>query len=130
MIRKILHAVRRESAPQIVYDRYQTADDILGTKFTPWEIIFPKGLKLLYLPYSEVQWAYIRTQAHRVTLGCCAGDIEEHWVVLVGRDGNVTSVPFDRLSHAQAAIKLIQNAAAHIAIGYTEDNKACFGSAV
>lgn len=130
MIRKILHAVRHENAPQIVYERFRTADDVLGTKFTPWEIIFPQGLKRLYLPYSEVQWAYIRTQAHRVTLGCCAGDLEEHWVVLMCRDGSTVSVPFDRLSHAEAAIQLISDAAAHIAIGFTDENKARFQSAV
>lgn len=130
MIRKILHAVRRENAPQIVYDRYMTADDVLGTKVSPWEIIFPQGLKLLYLPFSEIQWAYIRTQAHRVTLGCCAGDLEEHWIVLVGRDGNATSVPFDRLSHAEAAMNLIREAAPHIVIGYTAENRARFESAV
>ena len=130
MIRKILHAVRGTAAPKIVYDRYMTADDVLGKKITPWEIIYPQGMKLLYLPFSEVQWAYIRTQAHRVTLGCCAGDLEEHWLMLVGRDGRITSIPFDRLSHAEAAIGLIRRAAPEIAIGYTEDNKLRYGSAV
>lgn len=130
MIRKILHAVRMENAPQIVYERYRTADDVLGTKFTPWEIIFPKGLQLRYLPYNEVQWAYIRTEAHRVTLGCCAGDIEEHWVVLRTRDGSTVSVPFDRLSHAEAAIRLIAEAAPHIAIGFTAEHRTKFESAV
>lgn len=130
MIRKILHAVRGENAPQIVYERFRTADDVLGTRFTPWEVIYPQGLKFLYLPYSEVQWAYIRTQAHRVTLGCCAGDIEEHWVMLSGRDGNITAVPFERLSHAEAAVQLIRQAAPHIAIGYTEENKSRFLTAM
>ena len=129
MIRKIQHAVHGENAPQIVYERFHTADDVLNTRFTAWEIIFPQGFRFLYLPYCEVQWAYIRTQAHRVTLGCCAGDLEEHWIMLVGRDGSVTSVPFDRMSHAEAAIGLIRKAAPHIAIGYTEENKARFGAA-
>lgn len=130
MIRKILHAVRREQAPQMVYERFPVADDVLGTKFTPWEIIYPQGLKFHYLPYSEVCWAYIRTVAQRVSLGCCAGDLEQHWVVLAGRDGNRTQVPFDRLSHAEAAIRLISEAAPHIAIGFTDEHRARFESAV
>ena len=129
MIRKIEHALDHTPAPEAVYDRFRAADDILGTRFSTQEIIYPERLHFNYVPYSELQWAYIRTEAHRVTLGCCAGDLEEHWVVLVSRDGSVTSVPFDRMSHAEAAIGLIRKAAPHIAIGYTEENKARFGAA-
>lgn len=129
MIRKIQHALDHTPAPEAVYDRFRAADDILGTRFSTQEIIYPERLHFNYVPYSELQWAYIRTEAHRVTLGCCAGDIEEHHVMLMDRFGSIVQVPFDRLSHAEAALQLIGKAAPHITIGYTDENRARFGVA-
>lgn len=129
MIRKIQHAATKQPAPQSVYDRFSAADDVLGTRVSSGEIVFPVKLHLEYVPFGEVQWMYIRTEAHRVTLGCCAGDIEEHRLMLVGRNGLVAAVPFDRLSYAEAAIGLIRKAAPHIAIGFTAENRARFGVA-
>lgn len=129
MIRKIQHAVTRADAPGDVYDRFRTADDMLGTRFSPREIVFPVGLHFEYVPYAEIEWAYIRTEEHRVTMGCCAGTIDENRIMLVDRSGNTTAVPFDRLGYAEHALKLIGAAAPHIAIGFTAENRARFGIA-
>lgn len=129
MIRKIHHAVTRTDAPKAVYDRFRTADDMLGTRFSPHEIVFPVGLHFEYLPYDEVKWAYIHTEEHRVTMGCCAGTITENRIMLIGHSGSITAVPFDRLGYAEHALKLIGQAAPNIAIGFNAENRARFGVA-
>ncbi|MDO4357505.1 MAG: hypothetical protein Q4E13_13470 [Clostridia bacterium] len=123
MRRKIIHAVDRSPAPEAVYARAAAADDMLGTRFSPEEIVFPVGLHREYLPYAAVRWAYLRVEESRVTLGCCNGVIEDNRLMLVTADGCAVAVPFDRASYAEHALELVRRAAPHIAIGFTEDNR-------
>lgn len=128
MRRTIIHAIHRTPAPEAVYTRAQSADDLLGTRFTPEEIVFSVGLHREYMPYAEVVWAYQRIEESRVTMGCCSGVIEDNRVVLVAADGRSVSVPFDRNGYAEHALKLITDAAPHIAVGYTDQNRAKFAA--
>lgn len=129
MIRKIQHAATKQPASQSVYDRFSVADDILGTRISPREIVFPVKLHLEYVPFDEVQWVYIRTEAFQTRMCCATCSLEEHRLMLVGRDGLIAAVPFDRMSHAKAAIDLIGKAAPHIVVGFTAENRARFGLA-
>lgn len=126
MRRKLIHATLRTPAPEAVYDRAATADDLLGTRFTSEEIVFPVGLHREYLPYAEIRWAYLRVEDSRVTLGCCNGVIQENRLMLVTDGGQTVSVPFDRSGYAEHALERIAKAAPQAAIGFSEANRAKF----
>ncbi len=128
MRRRIIHAVHRSEAPEAVYARAATADDLLGVRFSPDEIVFPVGLHREYLPYADVRWAYLRVEESHVTLGCCSGAIEDHRLMLITADGHAVAIPFDRAGYAEHALERVRQAAPRAAIGFTEDNRRKFAA--
>ena len=125
MRRKILHAITRTPAPEAVYARAQSADDLLGVRFTPEEIVFPVRLHREYLPYADVVWAYLYVKESEMSTGeFDGGCIVENRLVLYAADGRSASVKFDRTSYGQHALDLVARAAPHLAIGFTAENRA------
>ncbi len=127
MRRKILHAITRIPAPEAVYARARTADDLLGVRFTPEEIVFPVRLHREYLPYADVVWAYLSVRETEMRTGeFDGGCIVENRLVLYATDGRSASIRFDRTAHGQHALDRVAEAAPHIAIGFTDANRAKF----
>ena len=130
MRRKIIHSMTKAPAPEAACARIATADDLLGVRFSPQEISWPRLFKREYLPYAEVVWAYLsirETQMHTGEFdGAC---LTETRLILFNAQGQHAAIKFDRPSYGEHALKLIQQAAPHIAIGSTPENQKKFGFA-
>ena len=127
MRRKILHATARTPAPEAVYRRARTADDLLGVRFTAEEIVFPVRLHREYLPYAEIVWAYLYVRETSVNTGEFDGScVVDCRLVMYTEDGTCAAIRFDRTAYGQHALERIAAAAPRMAVGFTPENRARF----
>lgn len=124
MRRKILHATARTPAPDVVYRRAKTADDLLGVRFTEEEIVFPVRLHREYLPYAEIVWAYLYVRETSVNTGEFDGScVVDNRLVMYTAGGACAAIRFDRTSYGQHALDRVSAAAPHMAVGFTPENR-------
>lgn len=127
MRRKIIHAITKAPADEAVYARVAAADDLLGVRFSPQEISWPRLFKREYLPYAEVVWAYLSIRETQMQTGefdgACLTDTR---LVLFTANGQYAAVKFDRQSYGEHALELVRKAAPRIAIGCTPENREKF----
>lgn len=127
MRRKIIHAITRTAAAEAVYARAATADDIMGVRISAQEIVWPRLLKREYLPLKELVWAYLSLKETEMQTGefdgGCLIDVR---LVLFDAQGRYAAIRFDRPSYGEAALRLLEQAAPHVAIGINDANMAKF----
>lgn len=128
MIRSLTHAVTKMPADEAVKARVSAADDLLSARLSDAEIAFPVRLHMEFLPYNDIVWAYRRLEESHVSLGCCGGVLEDHRLMLITKEGKTVTVNFDRERFITRALELIHERAPHIAIGWTEENRARFAA--
>jgi hypothetical protein len=131
MRRKIVHAITSAAAQEDVYARAAAADDVLGVRITPLEIVWPRFFKRLYLPYAEIVWAYLSIQETEMQTGeFDGGSLVDVRLVLFDAAGRWAAIRFDRPSYGEAALRLMQQSAPDIAYGATPENRAKFAFAM
>ena len=128
MRRKIIHAINGGAAEEAVYGRAATADDVLGVRVSAQEVVWPRFLKRLYLPYEDIVWAYLSIQETEMQTGeFDGGSLVDVRLVLFDAQGRYAAIKFDRPAYGEAALNLISRNAAHIAIGATPEHREKFG---
>ena len=126
---KIFHALTGAPADAGLEERLRaqtTVEPLAGIRATDRELVFRHYLKRLYLPYAEIVWAYRQIEESHVSLGCCGGVLEEHRVVLKGRDGGAVALSFDRESDAARLLDFLHERNEACAIGFTRENRERF----
>ena len=92
-------------------------------------LYYPALLKLRYLPYSKIQWAYLRAEENRMSM-CCGKTFVDIWYLLLYAEGKqIAKIEFQKKETAKAALAALAESHEHILIGYSEDNKTSFTSA-
>ena len=127
MRRKIIHAITAAAAQEEVYARASAANDVMGVRVTPQEIVWPRFLKRLYLPYGDIVWAYLSIHETEMQTGeFDGGSLLDVRVVLFDTHGKYAAIKLDRPSYGEAVLNLLADAAPHIAMGATPENRQIF----
>ena len=91
-------------------------------------LYYPGVLKLRYLPYDQIQWAYLRAEENRMSM-CCGKAFVDIWYLLLYADGKqVAKIEFQKKETAKTALAALTGSHPHILIGYNEENMAAFAA--
>ena len=91
-------------------------------------LYFPGVLRLRYLPYAQIQWAYLRAEENRMSM-CCGKAFVDIWYLLLYADGKqAAKIEFQKKETAKTALAALTGSHPHILIGYNEENMAAFAA--
>ena len=86
-------------------------------------LYYPAMLKVRYLPYDKIQWAYLRAEENRMSM-CCGRVLVDIWYLLLYVDGKqIAKIEFQKKETAKKALEFLAEHHKHILIGYKEENK-------
>ena len=86
-------------------------------------LYYPGMLKVRYLPYEKIQWAYLRAEENRMSM-CCGKTFVDIWYMLLYVDGKqMAKIEFQGKETAKKAQTFLAENYGHILIGYTEENR-------
>lgn len=86
-------------------------------------LYYSSVLKLRYVPYDQIQWAYLRAEENRMSM-CCGKTFVDIWYLLLYADGNqVAKIEFQKKETAKKALAMLSEANKEMLIGYSEENK-------
>ena len=86
-------------------------------------LFFPGVLKLRYLSYEQIQWAYLRAEENRMSM-CCGKTFVDIWYLLLYANGEqVAKIEFQKKELAKEVLDYLEKNHKHILIGYSEVNK-------
>ena len=86
-------------------------------------LYYPGMLKVRYLPYEQIQWAYLRAEENRMAV-CCRRTIVDIWYLLLYADGKqVAKIEFQKKETAKKVLSHLAENQKHILIGYSEENQ-------
>lgn len=90
-------------------------------------LYYPGMLKVRYLPYDRIQWAYLRAEENRMSM-CCGRALVDIWYLLLYVDGReAAKIEFQKKETARKVLDFLEEHYSHILIGYTEENKRAMG---
>lgn len=90
-------------------------------------LYYPGMLKVRYLPYDRIQWAYLRAEENRMSM-CCGRVLVDIWYLLLYVDGReAAKIEFQKKETARKVLDFLAEHHSHILIGYTEENKRAMG---
>ena len=90
------------------------------------KIIFKQLLKKQELPLVDIVWAYRQQQDAGAVFGGKKMNLVMNRVVVQNQNGEKAAFPFEKVEDAKQLLNKIAETAPHVAIGYTEENKAKF----
>ncbi|MBR6527229.1 MAG: hypothetical protein IKT45_04725 [Lachnospiraceae bacterium] len=83
----------------------------------------PGMLKVRYVPYYQIQWAFLRAQETRMSM-CCGRVLVDIWYLLLYADGKeIAKIEFQKKELAKEVLDYLEKNHKHILIGYSEVNK-------
>jgi len=86
-------------------------------------LYYPGILKVRYLPYDRIQWAYLRAEENRMAM-CCGRVLVDIWYLLLYAEGKqVAKIEFQKKETAKKVLSYLKENQKHILIGYNEENK-------
>ena len=86
-------------------------------------LYYPGMLKVRYIPYDRIQWAYLRAEENRMSM-CCGRVFVDSWYLLLYVDGEqVAKIEFQKKETAKQVLTALKEANDEILVGYTEENK-------
>lgn len=87
-------------------------------------LYYPHMLKMRYLPYDKIQWAYLRAEENRMSM-CCGKAFVDIWYLILYADGKqVAKIEFQKKETAKEALEVLAERAPGCLIGYNADTKA------
>jgi len=112
--------------PALLKQDFQEADIIDIIRIGQHCLYYPGILKQRYLPYDQIQWAYLRAEENRMSM-CCGRVLVDIWYLLLYAGGKqVAKIEFQKKETAKEALAALTGSHKHILIGYSEENKAAF----
>lgn len=91
-------------------------------------LYYPGLLKLQYLPYRAIQWAYLRAEETRMTM-CCGKGYLVIWYLVLWADGKqVVKLEFPKKESAEKVLTSLTDKNPDLVVGYTADNKELFAA--
>ena len=118
-----------QSAVDVTLDTDLLEQDLKGAQsidsvfFGQKCLYYPGVLKLRYLPYDQIGWAYLRAEENRMSM-CCGKTFVDIWYLLLYADGKqVAKIEFQKKELAKEVLDYLEKNHKHILIGYSEVNK-------
>ena len=118
-----------QSAVDVTLDTDLLEQDLKGAQaidsvfFGQKCLYYPGVLKLRYLPYDQIGWAYLRAEENRMSM-CCGKTFVDMWYLLLYVDGKqVAKIEFQKKETAKKALNVLSEVNQEILIGYSEENK-------
>ncbi len=83
-------------------------------------LYYPGILKLRYLPYESIQWAYLRAEENRMSM-CCGKAFVDIWYLLLYADGKqVGKIEFQKKETAKEALSFLTDHHKHILTPFSD----------
>lgn len=102
---------------------YQEARQVDTVRLGARCLYYPGMLKQRYIPYDEIQWAYLRAEENRMSM-CCGKTFVDIWYLLLYAHGKqVAKIELQKKETAKEVLALLSEANKDMLIGYNEENK-------
>lgn len=114
-------SVSLESA--ILEQDYQNARHIENAALGQQCFYYPAMFRLRYLPYEQLQWAYLRAEENHVTM-CCGKGYIDIWYLILYADGRQTAkIEFQKKESAKEVFTSLTEKNPQMLAGFTKENK-------
>ena len=109
--------------PNLLEQDYKEAQPVDTVHLGKICLYYPSMLKVRYLPYEKIQWAYLRAEENRMSM-CCGKTFVDIWYLLLYAEGKqVAKIEFQGKETAKKAQTYLAENHEHILIGFNEENK-------
>ena len=109
--------------PILLEEDYKEAQSVDTMHLGKVCLYYPGMLKVRYLPYEKIQWAYLRAEENRMSM-CCGKTFVDIWYLLLYAEGKqVAKIEFQGKENAKKAQNYLAENHGHILIGYNEEHK-------
>jgi len=96
-------------------------------RFGETSFFYSKMLKMCYVPYDSVQWAYLRAEENRMSM-CCGRVLVDFWYLLLYAEGKqIAKIEFQKKESAMKVLKWLSERCPQSMIGYNEETKTQWG---